>query len=74
MNKKSLKKRKKVIKYIIFLLIIIICGYAIKRRISPFQTDEEKQLKPVYKAAMKGISGFKLEHVTIFEDEDYALI
>ena len=71
MNKKSLKKRKKVIKYIIFLLIIIVCGYAIKRRISPFQTDEEKQLKPVYKATKKGISGFKFENVWIEEDDNY---
>ena len=76
MNKKNnnLRKVVKITSFIILLLILIIFGCVIKEKFSPFKTDEEKQLKPVYKAAMKDVSGFRLKHVGIYEEEeDYVI-
>ena len=44
---------------------------SVQNYLSPFKTEEEKQVRPIYQAAMKEVSGFKLTYIsfdTEFQD------
>ena len=54
---------------IIFVFILISGFLVIKELFNPFKTDEQIQLKPIYRATMKGVPGFRLTGVRI--DKEY---
>ena len=39
--------------------------FTLREILNPFKTDEQIQLKPIYRATMKGVPGFRLTGVTI---------
>ncbi len=74
---KEQKFNNNTIKIVIISLLGAILGIcfmgfnfiAVQNFLSPFKTEEEKQAKPIYQAAMKGISDFRLSSVDI--DSEY---
>ena len=74
-QQKKKKSKNKAIEVIIIVfssiaLGVLILGLFILWGINPFDTKDKRQYKPVYKAAMRGVSGFWLTSVNIDEDSD----
>jgi len=49
---------------------VLILGLFILWITNPYDTKEKRQVKPIYKAAMKGVPGFRLTSVYINEKDD----
>ncbi len=69
------KRTLRIVVISLFGAILSICfmvfNYiSVQNYLSPFKTEEEKQVKPIYQGAMKGISEFKLTDVS-FDTKDH---
>ncbi len=74
-QQKKKKSKNKAIEVIIIVfssiaLGVLILGLFILWITNPYDTKEKRQVKPIYKAAMRGVSGFWLTSVNIDEDSD----
>jgi hypothetical protein len=74
-QQKKKKAKNKAIEVIIIVfssiaLGVLILGLFILWITNPYDTKEKRQVKPIYKAAMRGGSGFWLTSVNIDEDSD----
>lgn len=73
-QQKKKKTKNKAIEVIIVVfssiaLGLMILGLIVLWGINPFDTKEKRQVKPIYRATMKGVPGFRLTGVTI--DKEY---
>lgn len=74
-QQKKKKTKNKAIEVIIIVfssiaLGILIFALFISLTSSPFDTKDKRIVRPIYKAAMRGVSGFWLTSVNIDEDSD----
>src|SRR5690554_8110389 len=74
-QQKKKKSKNKAIEVIIIVfssiaLGILIFALFISLTSSPFDTKDKRIVRPIYKAAMRGVSGFWLTSVNIDEDSD----
>ena len=71
-KKKTKNKALEVINidYSSIALGVMILGLLILWITNPYDTKDKRQYKPVYKAAMRGVSGFWLTSVNINEKDD----
>jgi hypothetical protein len=74
-QQKKKKTKNKAIEVIIIVfssiaLGVLILGLFILWITNPYDTKEKRQVKPIYKAAMKGVPGFRLTSVYINEKDD----
>lgn len=71
------KNKKYLIKNIVAIGLIVtvfLVGYiSVKIYFSPYKTEEEKQVRSIYKAAMRGISEFRLTSITVDKEHDSVL-
>ncbi|HZJ98958.1 MAG TPA: hypothetical protein VFC79_03075 [Tissierellaceae bacterium] len=73
-QQKKRKSKNKAIEVIIVVfssiaLGVMILGLFILWITNPYDTKEKRQVKPIYRATMKGVPGFRLTGVTI--DKEY---
>ena len=74
-QQKKKKAKNKALEAIIVVfssiaLGLMILGLIVLWGFYPFNTKDKRQFKPVYKAAMKGVPGFRLTSVYINEKDD----
>ena len=74
-QQKKKKTKNKALEAIIVVfssiaLGLMILGLIVLWGINPFDTKDKRIVRPIYKAAMRGVSGFWLTSVNIDEDSD----